>query len=58
MRRRRAAVATTLVLGAGLLYASLHIRPGDPRFLLLTTALAAVWVVGGLVPCQNPSHGL
>ncbi len=54
MTRRRVAVATTLVLGTGLLYASLHIRPGDPRFLLLTTVLAAVWVVGGLLSGSIP----
>jgi membrane protease YdiL (CAAX protease family) len=54
MRRRRVAVATTLVLGAGMLHASLHVRPGDPRFLLLTTALAAVWVVGGLLSGSIP----
>lgn len=54
MRRRRVAVATTLALGAGLLYTSLHIRPGDPRFLLLTTVLAAVWVAGGLLAGPIP----
>ena len=54
MRRRRTAVATTLVLGAGLLYASLLIRPGNPRFLVLATVLAAVWGIGGLVSGPIP----
>ncbi len=54
MRRRRVAVVTTLVLGAGLLYASLLIRPGDARFLVLATVLAVVWGVGGLVSGPIP----
>ena len=58
MRRRRVVVATTLIPGAGLLYASLQIRPGDPRFLFLTTVLAAVWVVGGLLSGSIPLGNL
>ena len=58
LRRRRVAVVTTLVLGAGLLYASLLIRPGDARFLLLATVLAVVWGVGGLLSGPIPLGNL
>ncbi|MCW2524288.1 MAG: hypothetical protein JWO63_2623 [Frankiales bacterium] len=53
-RRRRSVVAITLVIGATLLGFSLSVRPGDPTFYVLTGALAAVWVVGGLA--SGPLH--
>lgn len=53
-RRRQVVVAITLVLGATLLGFSLSMRPGDQRFYYLTFALAAVWVVGGLL--SGPLH--
>lgn len=48
-RRRRVVVVVVLVVGAALLGISLSVRPGDPRFYPLTLALAAVWVVGGVL---------
>lgn len=53
-RRRQIVVALTLVLGATLLGLSLSVRPGDPRFYYLTFALAAVWLIGGLL--SGPLH--
>ncbi|MCU1688337.1 MAG: abortive infection protein, partial [Jatrophihabitantaceae bacterium] len=53
-RRRQIVVAVTLVLGATLLGLSLSVRPGDRLFYYLTFALAAVWVVGGLL--SGPLH--
>ena len=53
-RRRQAVVAVTLVLGATLLGLSLSVRPGDRLFYYLTFALAAVWVVGGVL--SGPLH--
>jgi membrane protease YdiL (CAAX protease family) len=53
-RFRRITVAVTLVLGATLLGISLSVRPGNRTFYVLTFALAAVWIVGGL--CSGPLH--
>lgn len=53
-RRRRVVVAITLVIGATLLGFSLSVRPGDPKFYVLTAALAAVWVIGGFA--SGPLH--
>lgn len=53
-RRRRAVVAVVLLVGAVLLGLSLQARPGDPRFYLLTVALATTWVVGGVL--SGPLH--
>lgn len=49
MRRRRAVVGVSLVVGASLLGLSLRIRPGDPAFYALTLALAANWAAGALL---------
>ncbi|MCW2496200.1 type II CAAX endopeptidase family protein [Jatrophihabitans sp.] len=49
LHRRRVVVAATLVVGAVLLGFSLTTAPGDETFYLLTSALAAVWAVGGLL---------
>ena len=53
-RRRRVVTAIFLVLGAGLLGLSLSVRPGAAAFYPLTLAVAAVWVVGGLL--SGPLH--
>lgn len=53
-RRRQIVVALTLVLGATLLGFSLSVRPGDQLFYYLTFALAAVWLIGGLL--SGPLH--
>jgi len=52
--RRRIVVALVLVLGAALLGVSLAVEPGDTSFYLLTAALAATWVLGGLA--SGPLH--
>ena len=52
--RRRIVVAITLVIGATLLGLSLSVDPTDPRFYPLTLALAATWVIGGVV--SGPLH--
>jgi len=48
LRRRRRAVAGVSVAGAGLLGVSLSTTPGSPRFYVLTSGVAATWIVGGL----------
>lgn len=48
-RRRRLVVAMTLLVGALVLWRSLALPPGDPRFYPWTFALAAVWALGALV---------
>ncbi|MEO6886963.1 MAG: type II CAAX endopeptidase family protein [Jatrophihabitantaceae bacterium] len=53
-RRRRAVVALTLAVGATLLGFSLHAAPGSAYFYPLTTAVAATWVLGGLL--SGPLH--
>jgi membrane protease YdiL (CAAX protease family) len=53
-RRRRVVVAITLVLGATLLGFTLAVDPGDPSFYILTLAVAATWVIGGLL--SGPLH--
>ncbi|QSB15825.1 CPBP family intramembrane metalloprotease [Natronosporangium hydrolyticum] len=53
-RRRRLVVATTFLIGAGLLGVSLRVEPGDDRFYWLTALLALVWAVGGLL--SGPLH--
>lgn len=53
-RRRRVVVAVVLVVGAVLLGISLSIRPGSFAFYPLTLAVAATWVVGGVV--SGPLH--
>lgn len=52
--RRRVVVAVLLVAGAALLGISLSIRPGDNAFYPLTLAVAAVWVLGGVL--SGPLH--
>ena len=54
LRRRRAVVAGTSVLGTAVLGASLSARPGSPRFYLLSLATAGTWVAGGLL--SGPLH--
>jgi membrane protease YdiL (CAAX protease family) len=53
-RRRRVVVAATLVAGAVLLGVSLAIRPGDPLFYVMTTAVAGVWIGGAAL--SGPLH--
>jgi hypothetical protein len=53
-RRRRVVVAATLAVGAVLLGFSLATEPGDPAFYPLTLAVAAVWVIGGIL--SGPLH--
>jgi CAAX protease family protein len=53
-RRRRIVVALVLVAGATLLGVSLSVRPGDAIFYPLTIAVAAIWVIGGLL--SGPLH--
>lgn len=54
VRRRRAVVAGTCVLGAGVLGASLSARPNSPRFYLLTLGAAGTWLAGGFA--SGPLH--
>lgn len=54
LRRRRWVVGLTLVVGAGLLGATLTVDADTPAFFLLGFALAAVWVVGSLA--SGPLH--
>lgn len=54
VRRRRAIVTMTLVLGAAVLGFSLRRHPGESSFYWLTLALAGVWAVGGL--SSGPLH--
>jgi membrane protease YdiL (CAAX protease family) len=54
VRRRRAVVAGTCVLGAGVLGASLAAPPGSPRFYLLTLSAGGTWLAGGLA--SGPLH--
>lgn len=54
VRRRRVVVAITLVLGAVVLGFSMRRHPGESSFYWLTLALAAVWLVGGLL--SGPVH--
>ena len=54
VRRRRIVVAVALVAGAILLGLSLATRPGDRQFYPLLLAVAAVWVLGGLL--SGPLH--
>ncbi|MYR08263.1 CPBP family intramembrane metalloprotease [Gordonia sp. SID5947] len=49
LTRRRRVVAIFLVLGAVVLGVSLSSDPGDASFYPLTIALAAVWIVGGIL---------
>ena len=53
-RRRRIVVAIVLVIGATLLGISLAVEPGDALFYPLTLAVAATWLVGGLL--SGPLH--
>ena len=53
-RRRRIVVGLTILVGATLLGLSFSTEPGDPRFYLLTLALAATWVIGSLA--SGPLH--
>lgn len=53
-RRRRIVVGFTIVVGATLLGLSFSTEPGDPRFYVLTLALAATWVVGSIT--SGPLH--
>jgi membrane protease YdiL (CAAX protease family) len=52
--RRRIVVIIGLALGATLLGFSLAVRPGDTAFYPLTLAVAAVWIVAGLL--SGPLH--
>lgn len=53
-RRRRVVCAITLVVGAVVLGLGLNTPPGDPAFIMLTTLLALVWVLGALL--AGPLH--
>jgi membrane protease YdiL (CAAX protease family) len=53
-RRRRVVVTITLVVGATLLGLSFVTPPGDPRFYVLTFALAGTWTLGSLL--SGPLH--
>lgn len=52
--RRRVIAGITLLLGAGLLWYSLRIPPGDPTFYAATLALAGVWILGAFA--SGPLH--
>ncbi|SOX55575.1 CPBP family intramembrane metalloprotease [Mycobacterium ahvazicum] len=54
VRRRRAVVALTLVVGAVVLGFSLRRAPGDSNFYWLTLVLAAVWIGGAFL--SGPLH--
>jgi uncharacterized protein len=54
VRRRRAVVAGTSVLGAGVLGASLSAPPNSSRFYVLTLSAAGTWLVGGFA--SGPLH--
>lgn len=54
VRRRRAIVAITVVLGAVVLGFSLRRHPGDASFYWLTLLLAGVWTAGALI--SGPLH--
>ena len=54
VRRRRAVVTGTCVLGAGVLGASLSAPPNSPRFYVLTLSAAGTWLVGGFA--SGPLH--
>jgi membrane protease YdiL (CAAX protease family) len=54
VRRRRAVVAATLVVGASLLAATLAAPRGSSVFYVVGFALAAVWVAGSLA--SGPLH--
>jgi membrane protease YdiL (CAAX protease family) len=53
-RRRRVVTGVVLVAGAALLGVSLSVRPGAAAFYPLTLAVAATWVVGGVL--SGPLH--
>jgi uncharacterized protein len=53
-RRRRVVTAVVLVVGATLLGFSLAVRPGDSLFYVLTLAVAATWIIGGVA--SGPLH--
>ena len=52
--RRRIVAGVTLVIGAAILWYSLRIPAGDPRFYAWTLVLAAVWIVGAFA--SGPLH--
>ena len=54
VRRRRKVVATTSVVGAGLLGVGLSAEPGSKRFYATTMGVAGIWIVGGLA--SGPLH--
>jgi membrane protease YdiL (CAAX protease family) len=54
VRRRRAVVAGTCVLGAGVLGVSLSAPPNSRRFYLLTLTAAGTWLCGGFA--SGPLH--
>ncbi len=51
---RRRVVATTSVVGAGLLGAGLSAKPGSRAFYVLTFSVAGTWTAGGVV--SGPLH--
>jgi membrane protease YdiL (CAAX protease family) len=53
-RRRRIIVVITLIVGTTLLGLSLAVEPGDPLFYGMTLAVAATWVLGGVL--SGPLH--
>lgn len=53
-RHRRVVASVTACVGTLLLWISFQLEPGDDRFYLSTTALAAVWVIGSLA--SGPLH--
>lgn len=52
--RRRIVAAVTLLCGTTLLGTSLHLRPGNPWFYVLTVLLAVCWAVGSVL--SGPLH--
>jgi membrane protease YdiL (CAAX protease family) len=60
LRRRRIVTAVTLVVGTTLLGLSLAVEPGAVAFYPLTSAVAVVWIVGGLgsgpIPLGSELH--
>ncbi|WP_328610015.1 CPBP family intramembrane metalloprotease [Amycolatopsis sp. NBC_00345] len=53
-RRRRGLLTAVTAAGTGLLGLSLSTRPGSGRFYVLTNAVAATWLAGGLAAGPPP----
>lgn len=54
LRRRRVTVGVTLVLGTGLLAATLRMSHGSGWFTVLAIVMAATWIVGALLSGPIP----